>query len=230
MYNLIFVFLLFIIIFAIVKSKIHVDLKSFFKKGFKKTDNAFGLYCYTGKQGKGKTYSAVKFLIQQKLDHNYIIVTNVKSFDVFSDTIYESDFYKIIEICKQLINEGKKPIIFFDEIFTLLEKGTRLNKDILSFLSQLRKRKIILITTAQEWSEINITFRRYVRYQISCNMFAIPIFKNAFLFNSINDGDGIHWNNDSQDFEAPRVSANFSKGNKCYIDSYDTFETIQTSK
>ena len=158
------------------------------------------------------------------------MITNVKSFDVFSDTIYEPNFYNIIEISKQLIKEGKKPIIFFDEIFTLLEKGTRLNKDILSFLSQLRKRKIILVTTAQEWSEINITFRRYVRYQISCNMFAIPIIKNAFLFNSINDGDGIKWNNDTQDFEAPRVAANFSKGNKCYIESYDTFETIQTSK
>lgn len=224
------ILLVFIIIFAFTRLKIHVDLKSFFRKGFKKTDSAFGLYCYTGKQGKGKTYSCVRFLINQKLQHDYVIITNVKSFNVFSDTIYEPNFYNIIEISKQLIKEGKKPIIFFDEIFTLLEKGTRLNKDILSFLSQLRKRKIILVTTAQEWSEINITFRRYVRYQISCNMFALPIFKNAFVFNSINDGDGIRWNNDTQDFEAPRVSANFSKGNKCYIDSYDTFETIQTSK
>lgn len=178
----------------------------------------------------GKTYSAIKFLINQKLEKDYIIITNVKSFNVFRDTIYEPNFYNIIEISKKLIAEGKKPIIFFDEIFTLLEKGTRLNKDILSFLSQLRKRKIILVTTAQEWSEINITFRRYVRYQISCNMFAIPICNIAFLFNSINDGDLIRWNNDTQDFEAPRVSANFSKGNKCYIEAYDTFETIQTSK
>ena len=41
-------------------------------------------------------------------------------------------------------------------------------------------------------------------------------------------GDQIRWNNDSQDFEAPRISANFSKCNKYIIDAYDTFETIKT--
>ena len=38
-----------------------------------------------------------------------------------------------------------------------------MNKKILSFLSQLRKRKILFIT-AQEVVEINITFRRYCRF------------------------------------------------------------------
>lgn len=44
---IIFLFIKFIII-----DKVHIDLASFFKKGFAKVDNAFGLYCYTGKQGK----------------------------------------------------------------------------------------------------------------------------------------------------------------------------------
>lgn len=61
-------------------------------------------------------------------------------------------------------------------------------------------------------------------------MFALPFFKTAFIFNSINDGDGIKWDNDSQEFIAPRISANFGKCNLSVIQSYDTFETIQTSK
>lgn len=105
-----------------------------------------------------------------------------------------------------------------------------MNKKILSFISQLRKRKIIFVTTAQEWAEINITFRRYTRYQIDCNMFSLPLTHTAVLFNSINDGDLIRWDNDLQEFVAPRVSANFSKGNKSIIESYDTYETIQVSK
>lgn len=187
---------------------------------------SFGLYCYTGKQGKGKTYSCIKFLISQKLTNNYIIITNVTSFNYFTDTIYIKSINDIIKFIIEHENDGKKYMIFFDEIFTVLEKKTAINKDILSFLSQLRKRKILFVTTAQEWSEINITFRRYVRYQISCNMF--QIFGKAFIYNSINDGDQIKWNNDSQDFEAPRISANFSKCNKYIIDAYDTFETIKT--
>lgn len=219
-----------IIILKIYQEKIHIDFKSFFKKGFRKIDNKFGLFCYTGKQGKGKTYSAIKFITEQKVKYHYKILTNVKSFDLFADTLYFQDINDIIDYCVQFKGNEKNVIIFFDEIFTILEKRTPINKKILSFLSQLRKRKIIFVTTAQEWSEINITFRRYVRYQISCNMISLPIFKTAFIYNTINDGDLIRWNNDTQDFEAPRISANLSKGNESVINSYDTFETIQTSK
>ena len=206
--------------------KIHVDFRTFFRKGFEKLDNKFGLYCYTGKQGKGKTYSAIKFLIDRKIKDGYIILTNVFSFNYFTDTLYFQDINEMIDFILEHENDGNKYIIFFDEIFTILEKKAAINKKILSFLSQLRKRKILFVTTAQEWSEINITFRRYVRFQIACNMF--EIFNVAFIYNSINDGDQIRWNNDTQEFEAPRVSANFAKCNKYIIDSYNTFETIKT--
>lgn len=39
-----------LILYYVISNHIHVDLKSFFKKGFQKNDNYFGLYCYTGKQ------------------------------------------------------------------------------------------------------------------------------------------------------------------------------------
>lgn len=217
-------------VFFIFNNKIHIDFKSFFKRGFKKIDNDFGLFCYTGKQGKGKTYSAIKFLIEQKLAKNYRIITNVKSFKVFPDTLYFTDILQIIDYCEQFKENEENVIIFFDEIFTILEKQTKINKKILSFISQLRKRHIIFVTTAQEWAEVNITFRRYVRFQVECNMFSLPFIKTAFIFNSINDGDGIRWDNDTQEFIAPRISANFAKCNKSIIQSYDTFETIQTSK
>lgn len=161
----------------------------------------------------------------------YRIITNVKSFNVYSDTLYFEKITDIINFCKNNIknNLEDKYIIFFDEIFTILEKRQAINKEILSFISQLRKRNIILITTAQEWAEINITFRRYCRYEIDCSMFALPFSKTAFLFNSINDGDLMKWDEQEQEFIAPRISANLSKCNKYVIDSYDTFETINVS-
>lgn len=46
-----------LVIFFSIKSKnIHIDFKSFFKRGFLMTDDMFGVVCYTGGQGKGKTY------------------------------------------------------------------------------------------------------------------------------------------------------------------------------
>lgn len=191
-------------------------------------------FAIAGKQGHGKTYSAVKFCIDRKLNTNCKIITNVQSFKTFSDTVYITDISELIkyvlDYCDTLeFDETPNIIIFFDEIFTILEKGTRINKEILSFISQLRKRKIIFVTTAQEWLEINVTFRRYVRYQVDCNMISLPIFKTAFLLNAINDGEQLKWSNEDNEYIAPRIQTKFSKGNLSVIESYDTFETISTN-
>lgn len=184
--------------------------------------------------GKGKTYSSIKFCIDRKLANNYVIYTNVTSFNIFSDTVFITDIFELIntvvKYCDSLPTDSQPNIIiFFDEIFTVLEKNSRINKEILSFLSQLRKRKIIFVTTAQEWLEINVTFRRYVRYQIDCNMISLPLTHTAFIINSVNDGEQLKWSNEDNEYIAPRISTNISKGNLSIIESYDTFETIQTT-
>lgn len=190
--QLILIGLLIVFVFVILKANIRVKWNTFFKKGFKKLDNLFGIVCYCAKQGKGKTYCAVEFCEEQSKKHNYEIITNVKS---YSNTLkndnrnfkYYDNLEDIIKYVNSIDTDNHKVIIFFDEIFTTLSKAGSLKKEFLSFLSQLRKRKILLITTAQEWSEIHITFRRYVRFQVVPNMFPIPIFKTAFIIKDIND-------------------------------------------
>ena len=230
------IFLIFGIIYLLYLKftlKLSIDFKSLYRKGFKKIDNQFGLFAYCGKQGKGKTYSAVKFCIDRKLATNCIIYTNVTSFNIFSDTVFITNIDELIDTvinyCDSLSpDEQPNIIIFFDEIFTVLEKNVKISKKILSFISQLRKRKIILITTAQEWLEINVTFRRYVRFQIDCNMISLPISNTAFIINTVNDGEQLKWSNEDNEYIAPRISTKISKGNLSVIESYDTFETIQT--
>lgn len=227
---LIFIVVLVYFVMFVFQNHLHIDWKSLFKAGFSKRDNAFGLYTYTGKQGEGKTYSAIKFISEQKYKFNYIVVTNVHSFKQFDDTVYIDDIMELIDFIKlNHEKDGKKYLIFFDEIFTVLMKGQSINNEILSFLAQLRKRSIIFVTTAQEWSEIPLTFRRFCRFQISCHMFSIPLIDKAFLSNKINDGYNAKWNNDTQEFEAPVLQTNFSKGNLHVINMYDTFEVIKTS-
>lgn len=60
-------------------------------------------------------------------------------------------------------------------------------------------------------------------------MFSLPIFKTALLLNYINDGEQLKWSNEENEYVAPRIATNFSKGNKSIIESYDTFETISTN-
>lgn len=214
--------------------KISIDWKSFLSKGFQKIDNAFGLFCYTGKQGKGKTYSVIRFCVERKLATDCKIITNVTSFKRFEDTIFITDINEMIDFVLDYCDNlppGEKPniLIFFDEIFTILEKSKGIDKKIRSFISQLRKRKIILLTTAQEWLELNMTFRRYCRFQVDCNMLSFPFTKTAILINNVYDAEQMKWSNDDNEYIAPIVSTNISKGNLHIIESYDTFETIKVN-
>lgn len=224
--------ILFILFFQMLfVNHLHIDFASLFRRGFAKKDDKFGLYTYTGVQGEGKTYSAVKFCNKMVQNYGYIVITNLSSYCSFSNTIYEDDILKLIDfIIKNNNKDGKKYLIFFDEIFSVLMKGKSVNEDILGFLAQLRKRGIIFVTTAQSWSEIPITFRRFCRFQISCHMFSIPFTNRAFCLNRINDGYNARWNNNTQDFEAPLLQTNFSKGEKHIIEDYDTYETIKVKK
>lgn len=83
----------------------------------------------------GKTYSAINFLINQKLAHNYRIITNVHSFNIFNDSIFMDKIEDIIKYCTSFKDNDENVIIFFDEIFTILEKILVLTKT--SFLLSL---------------------------------------------------------------------------------------------
>lgn len=41
-------------------------------------------------------------------------------------------------------------------------------------------------------------------------------------------GYNTKWSDDEQDFVSPVIQTNIAKGNQLIIDSYDTFETVQT--
>lgn len=239
------IYLIFFIIFVLVlryfvSEKIHLNIPSFFKKGFKKMDDKYGVYCFCGKQGSGKTFSLVDSL--EPLRKNKLVICNIKSLclshnyvtsfeqiKASTEFIYCSDFYKIIDFLeKQDPYQAQKYIIVFDEIFTLLEKG-KLDKRCLAFLSQMRKRGLYLYTTAQEWLEINVTFRRYVRYQIECQMLSFPLLNFAFLFNKVNDAYQMKWDNLLNEYVSPRIQTNIKKCSLATANSYDTFETIETS-
>lgn len=216
-----------LIIFWLITNKIKIKYKTFKEKGFAPKRGDFGIYCYTGSQGKGKTYSLVEYIIDNK--EKIEVFSNISGIQGVNFTYYVG-FKGLIDIKNKLDNgelkTDKQLLIIYDEIFTELQKGSKLSSEVLDFLCQMRKRKIIFMTTAQYWAEIPITFRRFCRYQIDCNM--INFLGIGLLFKAFHDAENMKWNNDTQEHEAPLIETTLSHCRKSIANSYDTFLRISS--
>lgn len=204
-----------VIILSCYNNKIKIKWDTFFKKGFKANRGKFGVYCYCGKQGQGKTYSAIEYILKNKDKRIY---SNVKTIQGVK--------YKPIGDFDDLLSlrDETDCIIFYDEIFTALTRSSKMNTDVLDFLSQMRKRRIVFITTAQEWLELNITLRRYCRYQIQCNIKTFLGF--SILIKRFSDAENMKWSQLDNEYVAPLLETSISKCNLSVANSYDTNEQI----
>lgn len=211
-----FQILIIVFIIAIIFNFRHVRIKfkTFLRKGFAPKRGKFGVYCYCGKQGSGKTYSCVEFLRENS---DKIIYSNVHLEGI--DYTYFSGFDELLKLRSE-----HDCIILFDEIFTALTKTSKINTDVLDFLSQMRKRQIIFITTAQEWLEISMTLRRYCRFQIDCEM--RNIFGIGILIKRMYDAEQMKWSQEDNEYIAPIITTTISKCNLVVAKMYDTFEQI----
>lgn len=206
-----------VLIFVFLSKKIHIDLPSFIRQTLSLALGKFGVYCFTGKQGSGKTYALNKFL--RKNCHDKKVYSNVtlKDFN-----------YKPLESISQLLAlvDETDCYIVYDEIFTFMQKSTKFNGDIMEFLSQMRKQRNIFITTAQEWLELPITFRRFVRIQVECKTRPMGRF-GGILTETYYDAYNMKWDNLENEYVAPLISTKISKYEKRFMESYDTNERIR---
>lgn len=207
-----------IIAYLLYSKRIKIIWKTFFHRGFKPNKNVFGVYCYTGKQGSSKTLNVINFLYENR---DKVIYANLKSID---SSVIPYTYIKDLDDLLKLRGEHDI-IIFFDEIFTEITKHQRISTEVMDFLSQMRKRRIILLTTCQEWRLLPLDFRLYVRYQINCSMVSIPFFKGITIKNVI-DGDDIKWSDEEQDFVGNLVSNIICHTQLRIANLYDTYEQI----
>lgn len=214
-----------IIVLCFFKFHVKFKYKTFFHRGFIPKRGNFGLYCYTGAQGRGKTYSLVEYMIDNS--DNIIVYSNILNIKNVKDIHYYTGFKELIQIKEDLdskkiiIPKGKQLVIVYDEIFLELQRGDKLSKPVLDFLCQMRKRKIIFLTTAQYWSPIPIDFRRFCRYQIDCKMINFLFF--GILIKVFHDAESMKWDDSEQDFVAPVIETTITKCRKKIANSYDTF-------
>lgn len=244
---LILVAIIFKLIFI---DKLRIKWKTFLKKGFRPSRQNFGLYTYTGNQGKGKTYSLIEYIYDNR--DNCVFFGNIKDISCvkYIDTkeienslndglklvsegnyVYFKGFEGLVKQKKLLdlgfydyITKDKQIVFLFDELFTELQKKSTLSLEVQDFLCQLRKRKIIFLTTAQVWPEVPLYFRRLCRFQINCNM--IPLFNTGILIKQFNDAENMKWDEELQEHVAPTLELSLSKTRKQVSECYDTRERI----
>lgn len=252
---MIYVVIALLIILAIIFKLIFIDKlrikwRTLTKKGFRPNRQNFGLYTYTGNQGKGKTYSLIEYIFDNK--EKCVFFGNIKDIkcveyvntsDIESclksgsklisqgNYVYFNGFSGLVEM-KFLLDSGffdyliddKQVVFLFDELFTELQKKSTLSLEVQDFLCQLRKRKIIFLTTAQVWAEVPLYFRRLCRFQINCNM--IPFLNTGFLIKQFNDAENMKWDDELQEHVAPTIELTLSKTRKSVSSCYDTRERI----
>lgn len=239
MFIVIILILLAILIYWLYTNKVKIKFKTFLKKGFKVSKGIFGIYCYCGFQGNGKTYSCVEYVFDNY--NNIQLFSNVKL--NVNNYIYYNGFKEMLKLrdCldwsksnnldfiifngkKYKIDWSKQIVFIYDEIFSELHRGSKISNDILDFITQMRKRKFILLTTAQIWNDIPITWRRLTRYQIDCKM--VNYFGLNLLIKTFHDAEVMKWSNDEQEFIAPIISTTITHTRECISSLYDTFEII----
>lgn len=254
-----FVIILFIILGAIlcVVFKVKIKWRTFLQRGFIPHRGDFGVYCYCGKQGTGKTYSVVEYLLDNRknitifcniadirnieyfyftgfdeliklkaiLDYNYSDIIDLKDYILSLGFNYERTC-KLVDFIEDFKVNKKQIIFVYDEIFTELQKNSKISKEVMDFLCQMRKRGIIFLTTAQEWPEIPLTFRRFCRYEIDCKMYNLGLF--GILLKNFKDAENMKWSDEEQEHVAPLVSNTITKTRKWISNSYNTFLRISS--
>lgn len=209
------------IIFIVYQSKVKIDLISFFQPTLPLALGVFGVYCFTGKQGTGKTYSLNKFIRK-----------HAKGKKIYSNVTLKNIEYTHLHSLDQMLalRDEKDCYIVYDEIFTLLSKTRKLPpkqaETLEEFLTQQRKQRNIFITTAQEWLNIPIDFRRFVRVQVDCA--TRPLGKlGGILKETYYDATNMEWDNLQNEYVAPLITMKFSKYEKRFMTTYDTEERIR---
>lgn len=226
---LIIIIILGLIIYLKFGLKIRIKWKTFFKKGFIPQRGKWGIYCYEGKQGKGKTFSVVEYMLDNK--NKSVYFSNIRDVKGVEFTYFQG-FNGLIQIKhdldsgKLVIPKNKQLVIVFDELFTELQRGSKLTPEIMDFCCQLRKRKIIMLTTCQQWRQVPKDFRDFCRYEISCDMINLLFF--GILIKTFKDAENDKWSDEEQDFVAPIISKTITKCRVSVANNYDTYLRISS--
>jgi len=195
--------------------KWRIQLSTFFRKGLPKIDDKFGVYFFCGRQGSGKNFSAVKYLVEQKTRCK--IYTNVHSLKL--------PHVKFSTISELYENTEENCIFLIDEISKKYDRNSRTDTAFYAWLNQSRKRKRIVILITQEWRELPMWIRRPAKLMVTTKK--VPLLSRFGIYHTIvGDAENMVFNKDEGEYECPPIRHTIYKRNWKIAELYDTFEPI----
>lgn len=168
-----------------------IKTRHFGGKGIKKTD-PFGHYLFVGRQRSGKTVSAIwyyEFLKKryEKQGKKVILFSNMG----FGEPIFK---FSISDVIKKLRYDKNIVYIFIiDELQSYFPKDTkdqatlRLIDELTGEFSQLGKRQIYVLSTAQIYGRVNKNLREQCLFMVNCRKSRL----SNKVVNDFIDGDDI---------------------------------------
>lgn len=191
----------------------------------KKDNFPTGLLCFCGRQGSGKTISAVRYIYNLVNTSNDIVVFSNCSLSFSNGIITDiSDLFYYIEN-----NKDKKIIFFIDEIQNSFSSSNSKNFDenILSIITQQRKQKIHIVATSQVFTRMAKPLREQCYTICNCKTILNRLTVNRFYFAD----DYLMFFDDTSEKKKEKLIP-FKKNNYFQTDFlrglYDTYELIKT--
>lgn len=204
-------------------NRIKIEWSSLIKPTIPLDTGVFGVYCFDGKQGTGKTYSITKYI--KKHGEGKQVYSNM--------TFYGIDYIPINSLDELFsLSEKQNVLIVYDEILNILNDKRipqTIRDDLMKFLTQQRKVKNIFLTSTQSWLRVPIEFRDFVRIQIKVKTRPLGRW-GGILREEYRDADDMKWSQLDNEYVAPRIQVKYSKYEKKFMQSYDTYERIAKLK
>lgn len=184
-----------------------------------------GVYCFCGKQGSGKTLSAVRCISNIYLDYKDVyLVTNVKINTDILKHIPKENIIPFTRYYQLFFNYNKPTIFFIDEAHILFNSLESKNADVNMFqvISQNRKRQRVFILTSQVFSRLQLVMREQINTIVTCNTY-FQFLTHCVVYH---------------DFEKQRdelvgkkeFGAFFTHKRKLHYEMYDTYQVIDFSR
>lgn len=146
----------------------------FLKEERKKKFPYHGVYCFCGKQGDGKTLSAVRLISNIFLDYKDVyLVTNVSINTTLLNHIPSENIIPFTRYYQLFFNYNKPTIFLIDEAHILFNSLESKNADVNMFqvISQNRKRQRVFILTSQVFSRLQLVMREQINTIITCKTY-----------------------------------------------------------
>lgn len=178
----------------------------------------FGIWCFTGYYGQGKTLGAVMYAMKLKKKYPYI--------HIYSNFNLKGQDGRITK-WQDLLELPQNSIVIFDEIQSTFA-STQFKDfplELLWKLTQCRKSKLAIFASSPVYSRMSIQLRESTDYVIECkNMFKR---KRWFVYKFYHASDYEKYQDDKDKLRNKRVDVKHIVASDDDYDLYDTSETVQ---